>query len=271
MKLGACLVFACACWSVAAAQSAKRLDFEVASVKLSPSPISFTIEDSGGPESDTPGTWQCQFYSLRGLVGKAFAVDQSQVAGPSWLESQRFHIQAKLPPATTREQFREMLRNLLIDRFALDAHFESRAVVRYELVVANSGHKLRKAVERAAASDQAKAARQPTLDADGFPKLGAPSVEPEILTIQGRTRLFFPGSTVKDLAEELSTKLGKPVADMSGLTGLYDIGLHWSDNDDSGPSLPQAIRDQLGLRLVENKGPVDFVVVRHIEKLRAGN
>ncbi len=75
---------------------------------------------------------------------------------------------------------------------------------------------------------------------------------------------------MKDMAEELSFKLGRLVVDATGLEGQYDIGLHWTD-DDSGPSLTQALRDQLGLRLVERKGPVDFVVVEHIEKLPTGN
>jgi uncharacterized protein (TIGR03435 family) len=226
--------------------------------------------DRGGPESSTPGNWFCEYCTLRDVLVRAFARDSSQISGPAWLDNQRFHIDAKLPPATTRAQFREMLHKFLIDRFALAAHMESRVVTRYELAVANSGHKLRKSAERVPPAQQATAPQRPGLDADGFPKLGPPSDEPQIQTILGRTRMYFPRTSMKDMAEELSFKLGRLVVDTTGLEGQYDIGLHWTD-DDSGPSLTQALRDQLGLRLLERKGPVDFVVVEHIEKLPTGN
>jgi uncharacterized protein (TIGR03435 family) len=270
MRLLARLVFVCACCCFTPAQVA-RLQFDVASVKVSPALATFTSLDRGGPESDTPGSWSCEFYSVRNLLSKAFGLDASQISGPSWMDNERFHIYAKLPPASTREQFREMLRNLLIERFALNAQVESRIALRYELTGSASAPKLlRKSTERLSSVQQDGKTSRPALDADGFPKLSAPPGEPEILTIQGRTRMFFPNSTMKDLADELSEKLGKPVTDATGLRGEYDIGLHWSD-DDAGPSLTQALRDQMGLRLVEKRGPVDFVVVRHIEKLPTGN
>jgi uncharacterized protein (TIGR03435 family) len=58
--------------------------------------------------------------------------------------------------------------------------------------------------------------------------------------------------------------------DMTGLDGEYDIGIYWSE-DDSGPSLEQALRDQVGLRLQEKKGPVNFLIVEHLEKLPTEN
>jgi uncharacterized protein (TIGR03435 family) len=235
-------------------------------VKLSPAGASFTILDRGGPESPTPGTWSCEYFSLRDLLSKAFAVDDSQISGPPWMENQRFHINAKLAPATTREQFREMLRNLLIDRFALASHIESRAAAHYELTVPDSGHKLRESGESLPRAEHARAPGRPELDAAGFPKLGPPTGEPEVLTVYGRTSMFFPSITMKDLAEILSFKAKKLVTDMTGLKGQYDIGLYWSE-DDLGPNLQQALRDQLGLRLAEKKGPVQFLVVQHIERL----
>jgi uncharacterized protein (TIGR03435 family) len=263
-------VFVWANCSVTTAQLGQPLEFDVASVKLSPARESFTSLDRGGPESPTPGNWSCEYYTLRDVLVRAFAVDASQISGPAWMDNQRVHISAKMPPATTRAQFREMLRSLLTERFALKAHLETRVVARYELAIASSGHKLRKTVERAAPTQQTNTRQIPALDADGFPKAGPPSDVPEILTIMGRTRMFFPGTTMKEFAEELSFKLRTLVVDTTGLEGKYDIGLHWSDND-SGPSLPQSLRDQLGLRLVEKKGSADFVVVEHLEKLPTGN
>lgn len=271
MRILARPMLLCAAGSAATAQSVRPLEFEVASVKLSPAEnYSYTTLDRGGPESDTPGSWSCEYYSLRDILSKAYGLYDFQISGPAWLGNQRFHINAKLPQGTTREQFREMLRNLLIGRFALAAHLESRATARYELAVAKSGPKLRRSVDRPPAQEPPSRARSAGLDADGFPKLGAPSGEPEILTIQGRTRMFFPSTTMGDLAEELSIKLTRPVIDVTGLKGEYDIGMYWSD-DDAGPSLTKALRDQLGLQLVEKKGPVDFLVVQHVEKLPTEN
>jgi uncharacterized protein (TIGR03435 family) len=268
MKLLAVVALACATSSVIAAQAARRLEFEVASVKLSPASEVFTILDRGGPGSSDPGTWSCEYNSLRDLISKAFALSDLQIAGPKWIANQRFHILAKLPSNTSLEEFRDMLRNLLIDRFGLVARVESRAMPRYELAVASTGHKLREPAELSD-TKQTRAPKPPALDADGFPVIDPLSREPQILTIHGSTRLFLPRSTIGDLAEELSIQLGKPVLDLSSLNGQYDIGLYW--NDDSGPNLNQALKDQLGLRLSEKKGPMDFLTVQHIEKLPAVN
>jgi hypothetical protein len=75
------------------------------------------------------------------------------------------------------------------------------------------------------------------------------------------------------LADQISGQLGKPVTDATGLKGRYDIGLYWvadsTAETDAGPTLLQALQDQLGLRLESKKGPVDFIVVDHAEKTPA--
>jgi bla regulator protein blaR1 len=66
---------------------------------------------------------------------------------------------------------------------------------------------------------------------------------------------------------------GRAVINQTGLTGLYDVTLNWTPNriadanpDASGPSLFTALQEQLGLRLVETKGPVEVVVIDRIER-----
>ncbi|HWC95177.1 MAG TPA: TIGR03435 family protein [Candidatus Sulfopaludibacter sp.] len=270
MRILSLIVLVCAIGSAAASQTARRLEFDVASVKVSPKAVLFTIGDRGGPGSPTPGTWSCDYCSLRDLLGKAFAIQDFQVVGPTWLGDQRFHVSVKLPRETGPGEFREMLRNLLIDRFALAAHFESREMVRYELAVEKNGPKLPVSVDQKTTKSSG-AAKPPGLDADGFPQLGPPSESPEILTIHGRTSMFFPGMTMVDLADELSFKLTRPVTDVTDLRGTYDIRLHWSVDDAVGPDLKQALHDQLGLRLVEKRGPVDTLNVQHVEKLPTAN
>jgi uncharacterized protein (TIGR03435 family) len=255
----------------ATAQAQPELAFDAASVKLSPiAPASgFTTSDRGGPGSSDPARWSCEYYSLRDLLVKAFALYGFQILGPAWMDGQRFHIEAKLPHDSTREQFREMLRNLLVGRFALAARLESRSMTRYELAAARTGPRLRNAVDRPAAATETRPSSV-ELDADGFPKIGAPTNEPEILTVHGRTRMFFPRMTIADLAQELTSKLERPVIDVTALQGKYDINLYWSDTD-GGPALTQALHDQLGLQLEQKKGPVDILVIQHLEKLPAAN
>jgi uncharacterized protein (TIGR03435 family) len=256
----------CLCIAISTAAS-QRLEFDVAAVKLSPTrdAVNFTVSSQGGPGSDTPTAWSCQYYDLRDLLGKAYDLKAFQISGPAWLDQARFHIEARMPQSITRQQFREMLRNLLIDRFALAAHLESRIAPRYELSVAPGGPKLPKPVERPVSRPTAIG-----IGADGYPTLGPPTRESQVITIHNRTRLFFPDTPIADLAEELTYKLNQPVIDRTGLPGKYDIGLYWGD-DDPGLDLKAALRDQLGLRLEEKKGPLTFLLVDYVEKLPTGN
>jgi uncharacterized protein (TIGR03435 family) len=94
--------------------------------------------------------------------------------------------------------------------------------------------------------------------------------------------------TMERLAGLLSGQIGGPVADMTGLAGKYDIDLYWNatnslrasapgadpgalPSDPGGPTLQQALQDQLGLRLESKKGPVDFLVVDHMEEVPNAN
>ncbi len=74
---------------------------------------------------------------------------------------------------------------------------------------------------------------------------------------------------LKELAEELTTKLARAHLDRPGSEEPYDIGLYWNNND-SRPSLEQPLPDQPGLPLEEEKGAVDFVVPQQVEKLPSG-
>jgi uncharacterized protein (TIGR03435 family) len=86
-------------------------------------------------------------------------------------------------------------------------------------------------------------------------------------------------TSLAEFTKILSMQLGKKVVDKTGLTGQYDFNLHWSraaaDTDASdntaGPSLFTAIQEQLGLKLVPQQGPVDVLVVDHVEKPEAGS
>jgi len=209
-----------------------------------------------------------------------------ELSGPGWLDSERYTISAKIPPGATQEQFRHMLQNLLIDRFGLKFHHESKIVPAYELVVVSGGAKLRESDAQAAASaPTAPPSRTVAVDKDGFPVL-----PPGVYYLQsfqdGRNR-FSARLTISQLAGRLERETGRPVIDKTGLPGTYDLKLDYSVEglggqrwvaraqqgldagapDDGGPTLLNALQQQLGLQLEDRKEPFDVIVIDHLEKV----
>jgi uncharacterized protein (TIGR03435 family) len=152
-----------------------------------------------------------------------------------------------------------MFREILVERFGLKVHHETRTLPVYALVVAKGGPKM-------------TASKPQPNDPDGMP--GNPGV---LNTSLGRET--GRGALIEFLAEDLSDALGRKVVDKTGLTGRYDFTLTWAPDDDAaamgssassgapqGPSLFTAVQEQLGLKLEPVKAPVDVVVIDHLEK-----
>src|SRR4051812_9748118 len=97
--------------SVCAQQSDTSLTFEVASIKPSPPPVGnmLRVMMQGGPGTPDPGRLNYANVSLKNLMTTAYKVKGYQISGPSWLDSERFDITAKIPAGTTKEQFQTML------------------------------------------------------------------------------------------------------------------------------------------------------------------
>jgi len=81
------------------------------------------------------------------------------------------------------------------------------------------------------------------------------------------------GISMLSLVSGLSSSLDRVVLDRTGLQGMYDVNLRWtadgavqSNTDLSAPTLSTALQEQLGLRLQSTKGPVDVLVIDHIER-----
>jgi len=119
--------------------------FEVASVKPAPLPPSGRARPTGaaGPLSNGPGQISYPNISLHTLLTSAYGVKDYQISGPSWLDSERFEIIAKLPPGTSKEQIPVMLQRLLADRFKLKLHREEKELPIYALVIGKNGPKLK--------------------------------------------------------------------------------------------------------------------------------
>lgn len=223
--------------------------FEVAIVRLGdPNPPPFGPNDE--PLSRFPTN---HFYArnlpLKMVLGVAFGIDQRYVdGGPAWLDSQNYFIDAKVEgdQQLTKDQMQPLLQNLLAQRLGLKVHHESRLVAGYEMVVAKSGPKL-----------------QPTKGESGFS-----SVAPD--------RMSGSKENSAAIAELLSYAIRQPVIDKTGLTGSYDIKLSYAPLNDpnatsNNPDIFTAIQDQLGLKLVPAKVPVDYLVIDHVDRTPTEN
>ncbi len=285
----------------------RTMKFDVASVKPAALPgadgrgrVMFA-PPSGGPGTNDPGRIHYPFMSLKALLMSAYDVKDFQISGPAWLDTERFDITATMPPETTKEQLRIMLQNLLAERFKMKSHRETRELPMYSLTVARGGPKMTESVEKPpAASDvDPSLPSQPKMGPDGFPIVPLPA-RPGIFTIMMPTRARFIAQkqTMADLAERLTRQLSRPVTDLTGLKAKYDFILTFSPEGMSGPMGPMvppagtvpaggpvgapadtetppdifaAVQAQLGLKLEAKKGPVEMLVIDHIEKTATEN
>lgn len=288
------------CASIALGQQPNpKLTFEVASIKTAAPQAMARLQGSvdGGPGTSAPGRIRFTDMPLRVLIMRAYNVQSFQVSGPSWMDSQRFDVIAKVPDGATKEDGQIMLQNLLADRFKLKLHKGSKDAPIYELVVAKGGIKIKEAAQTAAA--QAEGAGGPPPGPPPKGKNGLLRTPHGQLGIQAmvndRMRMQGDAVTMARLTDILGMALGRPVVDKTGLTGAYDVTLFSPegmaagpkspagggsggnpaeashDSNDSGPTIFTALQEQLGLKLESRKAPVDLLVVESVEKVPTKN
>lgn len=228
--------------------------FEVATVK-SPGPQDRAIALYNYPG----GRIAISLYTFAQLLHEALGVQRFQVVGaPSWIDADRFMIEAK-PPASSPlgaftpsnreaplvEEQRHMLLALLTSRFQLTFHREVKEGVVYLLT---------------------KGPREPRFE---------PPKHPE-------TRMFFAGllgggngtvsggnATMEFIAAQLSRSMASPVNDRTGLTGPFDFTLeHVYDpaTEHDLVTIAQRTVGELGLKLERSRGPVEMIIIDHVEK-----
>lgn len=250
----------------AGAQAAKPLAYDVVSVKPNKG-------DSGNMMwNSTPDGVKMDNVTLKMIVGSAYGIRDvmnGTIEGlPKWADDQHFDFEAKVAPEDV-EAFKKLKgpeRNALLvavleDRFKLKAHKEVRQLPVYTLVVAKGGPKMKLAVEG-------------NTYEKGIAFNGKPGGPGAInFSQKGNTvHMQFQATEMSNLATNLMFQAGRQVNDATGLTGKYDFTLdftpYWvtDDSPDNAPGILNAVEDQLGLKLVATKGPVDVVVVEHVEQ-----
>ena len=214
-----------------------------------------TDSHDGHINIDDHGLFTVTNMPLFWIIEFAYDVKQDQIANlPDSIGDARFDITAKIlppgaapPPEHPDADMQAMIILLLQDRFHLKAHIEPRIKPVYDLVVAKGGPKVKLS--------------QDDLHANGWNINGADTKK--VLTCKD--------ARMSDLADALSDEAGRKVIDKTGLAGHADITLKWSDEiamQQGGAdvvSIFTAVEDQLGLKLQPSKGPVDTLVIDHVE------
>ncbi len=260
------------------------LRFEVASVRpWGPDPKTGGRHLSGvpGPTNTDPGRFSARI-DVMNLVLTAYDIPLYRLSEQLDLYNQRLEVEAKMPVDTTREQFNVMLQNLLADRLGLKVHWITKDVDMYAMVVAKGGPKLKPASpDSPQGSDNTYAAPRKVRD-DGFPVPPPGNADWMGGAPGGKMALRGHNQTAEEMAHYIGMRtLDGPVADttgLAGLTGKYDYTIFWSTPatnaalglaqavEPDGPSIFDAIEEQLGLKIVKRKGPVQMLVVDHVEK-----
>ena len=203
------------------------------------------------------------------------------IGAPGWSDTDHFDIEAKLEGGARTVSFEQrllMLQSVLEDRFQLKVHRETREFPVYALLVAKKGPKLKVSADQTFAPP-------PPASSYGQP-LPANATVP-----RGAFGFSFSGSvnssavSLSQLIDLLRLLLGQHVLDKTGLTGLFDITMHWAPGSEQappaaapnsdlsspsanalGPSLFTALQEQLGLRLESQKAPLEVLVIDSVQK-----
>jgi uncharacterized protein (TIGR03435 family) len=270
--------------------------FEVASVKPSKVPKMPNLPLNTGDAKPPGGRFSANF-GLFAYIYFAYKLSPSEGNSviaqlPKSVTTDDFEIEARAAGNPTKDQMRLMMQSLLADRFKLAAHFESREGPVFALTLvrpSQTGPKLRPHAEDSACPDFEMpvpfAPIPPRKASDVFPPVC------ENTQLQGTSDGTLVGArntTIGLIADDISSygslagEVDKPVVDQTGLKGKFDFTLELParffnifpgpPNPDHPPSDPKgtsflnAVREQLGLRLVSSKGAIRTLVIDHVER-----
>ena len=240
--------------SVLQAQTPTSSDRAPAQATVTFDVVSVRPNHSGSSNSGIethPTTYTATNVSLIQLINNGYYIRPDLISGqPGWAESEHFDVQAKILDSSaedlrklTPEQRRSMLRAMLADRFHLIAHVETKTLPVYNLVLTKDGPKFKPTVHPA--EDGGTSTNDTNFEGHAIP--------------------------VRDLVVSLAGMLQRTILDKTNLSGTYDVTLHWArdgaaSSDSSFPPLFTALQEQLGLKLESAKGPVDTLVIDHVDR-----
>jgi uncharacterized protein (TIGR03435 family) len=261
-------------------------EYEIVSIK----PSQPGSRGRGGRGQPTDGLTMNN-VTIQQLVLQAFGVLEDQVSGaPSWLGTERFDLNAKMDTALADELQKlsaedrgaareKMLQALLADRLKLTFHRETKERPIYSLLVAKNGPKLQTPDPNREITFPDGSKRPISNGGEG--RLAIMQLKPGEFTMMGYA------VRMQSFASLLTTAMERPVLDKTELTGKYDITMKWNNDESDSPApaagqpsaappsrladffdgaIFTAIQAQLGLKLEPGKGPVEIIVIDHIER-----
>jgi bla regulator protein blaR1 len=211
----------------------------------------------GGPGWIYPGEFDYDGYDIDAKVDDSIAGKFGMDCGDAFFDG----------PCGYREQLILMLQSLFAERFKLKVRHETKKLSVYDLVIARGGPKL----PVSAVPDSASTAQNSTSRPPKRPPCPAGMICSQYSTTMWRLANWL----------SQSPEIGRPVIDQTGISGYYDIKLQFAREQaqdsnaamgiapplgPSGPSIFTALNEQLGLKLEPAKGPVEILVIEHIEK-----
>lgn len=255
------------------AQSGARPAFQVASVKRGPVYADDPTHHPMGGGYQPGGRLHMVNMPLIDLIQFAYADHDSPhwlplprylvVGGPAWADTDGYDIDAKPESPVDPKQMWLMTQTLLADRFKLVLHRETRQLPVYVLQVAKGGPKLPPAKPAECLSFPPGT---PPHHVPGKVDCGYVS-GPGGESPAGPLHIWGRKAHVSDLARELTFTLGRPVLDQTGFSGEFDVNLtYYPDQSSQGPTLFEALQEQLGLKLTATKGPVEVLVIDHAQR-----
>jgi uncharacterized protein (TIGR03435 family) len=237
------------------AQNLASPTFEVAIVKPcepgTPEPPGFRL---GMVRYTFPGgRFQARATTVEFLLEWAYGLLPSQHSrGPAWIENERFDITAKAPGNATDDEMKLMTQALLAERFKLTFHRETREAPVLAVGLGKTAPRL-----------------LPPQEGEVRDLRIVPQTDQDQKIVSYRvvaTRFSF-----KQLNLTFARQLGRVIVNETGMDGDFDFTLDFTPDENRpnplDPSLViNAMRDQLGLTVKAQKGPVDYVVIDSVEK-----
>jgi uncharacterized protein (TIGR03435 family) len=211
---------------------------------------------------------------------------------PKWANTDLFDIQARVEGNPTKDQMRLMMQSLLADRFKLAIHLETRQLPVFGLVLEKPG-KLGPLLQPRSDGSMCPpppgpgSVPSPTRVEDRFPTEVCGDIIGMPASTTGRYRVGarnVPMALIENTLAglgygNLAGNLGRPVLGQTGLTGTFDFSFEFTpqlsmappspgatSRPESGPTFQEALKEQLGLKLVPETGPVDVLVIDYVEE-----
>jgi uncharacterized protein (TIGR03435 family) len=229
--------------------------FEVASVRPSQHEV--------GPDYNNQITYVGDRFTgknvtLKRLVAEAWHCQINQVMGPAWIDRNEYDVEARVPAGTDHERIALMLRSLLVNRFQLKEHNESREMRVYELTVAKGGPKI----------EPLKPGATENSTGSGFHFRGDMRQFADLLAVQ----FSIPAASDPSVPSRAGGTL-IPVLDKTGLEGVYDFSVDQrpEPGTDAFTSWKRTLQDQLGLAIESRKADVPVVLVDDAAKIPTAN